>query len=177
MAVRRRRAVAAAADRRWPPWLPVSPDSWQQQTPRAAAAVFPETLSSSPQLIHQITTTSQHNKHTQDVTYGVFGLGNKQYEHFNAVGKRVERAMDALGAKALVRRGDGDDDECIDDDFDKWSAELLASLEAATSLVGAASAAPESAIPEVAPEYPVEIHSGAPPPLSLSLSLEAFVIL
>lgn len=57
---------------------------------------------------------------TQDVAFGVFGLGNKQYEHFNAVGKRMEKVMTALGAAPVVRRGDGDDDECIDDDFEKW---------------------------------------------------------
>ncbi|KIZ02441.1 NADPH-cytochrome P450 reductase [Monoraphidium neglectum] len=96
----------------------------------------------------------------EEVAYGVFGLGNKQYEHFNAVGKRMEKAMNTLGASAVVRRGDGDDDECIDDDFDKWSAELFAALEASSHLVGAASAAGVEAVPEVAPEYEVEILEG-----------------
>jgi NADPH-ferrihemoprotein reductase len=98
--------------------------------------------------------------HLQEVAYGVFGLGNKQYEHFNAVGKRMEKAMNTLGASSVVRRGDGDDDECIDDDFDKWSAELFAALEASSHLVGAASAAGVEAVPEVAPEYEVEILAG-----------------
>lgn len=45
--------------------------------------------------------------------YGVFGLGNKQYEHFNAVGKRMMKNMDVLGGSAVCARGDGDDDDNI----------------------------------------------------------------
>jgi NADPH-ferrihemoprotein reductase len=54
----------------------------------------------------------------------VFGLGNKQYEHFNAMGKKAFTALETLGASPLLRRGDGDDDGCIDDDFDKWTSEF-----------------------------------------------------
>ncbi|KAI8472971.1 MAG: NADPH-cytochrome P450 reductase [Monoraphidium minutum] len=103
--------------------------------------------------------SGEKERFLEGVSYGVFGLGNKQYEHFNAVGKRMEKVMDALGASAVVRRGDGDDDECIDDDFDKWTAELFEALGAATHLVGAATAA-EDALPEVAAEYEVELLEG-----------------
>ncbi len=65
----------------------------------------------------------------QGVSFGVFGLGNKQYEHFCAVGKRVHKALANLGANALVRRGDGDDDEDIEADFESWRTELYASLD------------------------------------------------
>ena len=65
----------------------------------------------------------------------MFGLGNKQYEHFCAVGKRVHKALGALGAKALVRRGDGDDDEDIEADFESWRTELYASLDKSDVLV------------------------------------------
>jgi NADPH-ferrihemoprotein reductase len=90
----------------------------------------------------------------------VFGLGNKQYEHFNAVGKRMEKAMGALGAKQIVRRGDGDDDACIDDDFDAWCAELYAAVENSGLLGGAGGggAAAEGAAPA---EYQAEILEGA----------------
>ena len=63
------------------------------------------------------------------MSFGVFGLGNKQYEHFCAVGKRVHKALCALGGNALVRRGDGDDDEDIEADFDSWRAELYDALD------------------------------------------------
>lgn len=65
----------------------------------------------------------------ESVTYGVFGLGNKQYEHFNAVGRKTDKALKALGAKQVVRRGDGDDDGCIEDDFAQWREELWPALD------------------------------------------------
>ena len=65
----------------------------------------------------------------QDVSYAVFGLGNKQYEHFAAVGKRLHKALAALGAVAVCPRGDGDDDDDIDADFDAWQADLLTALD------------------------------------------------
>jgi sulfite reductase alpha subunit-like flavoprotein len=65
----------------------------------------------------------------QGLSFGVFGLGNKQYEHFCAVGKRVHKALANLGAHPLVRRGDGDDDEDIEADFESWRTELYATLD------------------------------------------------
>ena len=35
----------------------------------------------------------------------VFGLGNRQYEHFNSAGKGVNRALKALGAKIILPIG------------------------------------------------------------------------
>ena len=59
----------------------------------------------------------------------MFGLGNKQYEHFCAVGKRVQSAMESLGATPVVERGDGDDDEDIEADFETWKGKLVAALD------------------------------------------------
>ena len=70
----------------------------------------------------------------QDVTFAIFGLGNKQYEHFCAVGKRVYDAMTTLGATAVVERGEGDDDEDIDADFDSWKEKLLVALDTNSAL-------------------------------------------
>jgi len=70
-----------------------------------------------------------HTHTTQGITFAVFGLGNKQYEHFNAIGKKTFSALQALGAQPLLHRGDGDDDGCIDDDFDKWSSEFAVALQ------------------------------------------------
>jgi NADPH-ferrihemoprotein reductase len=72
-----------------------------------------------------------------NLKYGVFGLGNKQYEHFAKAGKIVHKALAAAGATAIVRRGDGDDDEDIDADFDNWCVDLFAALDASPELVTA----------------------------------------
>lgn len=91
----------------------------------------------------------------QGLNFGVFGLGNKQYEHFNAVGKRVHKALAALGAAPLLACGLGDDDECIDDDFDAWCNNLLAALDAKPQLLGLASGGGEGE--QQMPAWDVEV--------------------
>jgi len=59
----------------------------------------------------------------EGVTYAVFGLGNRQYEHFCSMGKKVFTCMDEMGAKALLPLGLGDDDDDIDRDFDQWTTQ------------------------------------------------------
>ena len=107
-----------------------------------------------------------------EVSFGVFGLGNKQYEHFCAVGKRVHRAMTSLGATPVVRRGDGDDDDDIEGDFDGWKSELLAALagspllgfkeEEAAAGVPSAPATPSAAAAASAPASIIPSASSVP---------------
>jgi len=52
--------------------------------------------------------------------YAVFGLGNSTYEHFNEMGKIVDKKLAEMGGKRVHPLGLGDDDINIEDDFVQW---------------------------------------------------------
>ncbi|XP_051963071.1 NADPH--cytochrome P450 reductase-like [Xyrauchen texanus] len=54
------------------------------------------------------------------VKYTVFALGNKTYEHYNAMGKYVDKRLAELGAQRIFDLGMGDDDANLEDDFVSW---------------------------------------------------------
>jgi len=54
------------------------------------------------------------------VNFSIFGLGNKTYEHFNAMGKYFDKRLEELGATRVVEAGVGDDDANMEEDFLTW---------------------------------------------------------
>uniref|UniRef100_A0A672PJA2 NADPH--cytochrome P450 reductase n=1 Tax=Sinocyclocheilus grahami TaxID=75366 RepID=A0A672PJA2_SINGR len=54
------------------------------------------------------------------VKYTVFSLGNKTYEHYNAMGKYVDKRLAELGAQRIFDLGMGDDDGNLEEDFVSW---------------------------------------------------------
>ena len=49
-----------------------------------------------------------------DLEYAVFGLGNKQYEHYNNMSKFVDLSLSKCGAQRIVGLGLGDDDDDLE---------------------------------------------------------------
>ncbi|CAM9786407.1 unnamed protein product [Chrysoparadoxa australica] len=60
--------------------------------------------------------------------FTVFGLGNKQYEHYNRMGTLTDKELTRLGATHMFEYGEGDDDANLEDDFDEWKDRLWAAL-------------------------------------------------
>lgn len=57
--------------------------------------------------------------------YAVFGLGNSQYEHFNAMGKLTDAGLAAAGGQRIVALGAGDDDKDLEGDFEQWREQVI----------------------------------------------------
>eukprot|EP00656_Telonema_subtile_P005559 TRINITY_DN12521_c0_g1_i1.p1 TRINITY_DN12521_c0_g1~~TRINITY_DN12521_c0_g1_i1.p1 ORF type:complete len:622 (-),score=223.27 TRINITY_DN12521_c0_g1_i1:70-1935(-) len=52
--------------------------------------------------------------------FSVFGLGNKQYEEYNSMGRFFNTRLEELGATRIGEYGEGDDDGDIEADYDSW---------------------------------------------------------
>uniref|UniRef100_A0A1D1XMN8 NADPH--cytochrome P450 reductase n=1 Tax=Anthurium amnicola TaxID=1678845 RepID=A0A1D1XMN8_9ARAE len=63
-------------------------------------------------------------KPLSSLRYVIFALGNKTYEHFNAVGRMVDKKLTEFGATIIGERGEGDDDGSLEEDFLGWKEDM-----------------------------------------------------
>lgn len=60
--------------------------------------------------------------------YFSFGLGNKTYQHFNAIGKRLHKRIEMLGGIPITPLGAGDDDKSMEEDFLEWKETFMVDI-------------------------------------------------
>jgi len=63
-----------------------------------------------------------------NLKYVIFGLGNRTYEHYNAVARNLDARLEALGAKRIGERGEGDDDKSMEEDYLAWKDGMFEAL-------------------------------------------------
>ncbi|KAF9236519.1 hypothetical protein BU15DRAFT_49954 [Melanogaster broomeanus] len=56
----------------------------------------------------------------EGLKYVVFALGNRTYEHYNAIGRSVDAELTKMGAIRIGERGEGDDDKSMEEDYLEW---------------------------------------------------------
>ncbi|KDQ62204.1 hypothetical protein JAAARDRAFT_122032 [Jaapia argillacea MUCL 33604] len=56
----------------------------------------------------------------EGLKYVVFGLGNRTYEHYNAIARIVDQELTEMGAVRIGERGEGDDDRSMEEDYLAW---------------------------------------------------------
>ncbi|KAJ3299758.1 NADPH-cytochrome P450 reductase [Borealophlyctis nickersoniae] len=64
----------------------------------------------------------------QALQYIIFGLGNKTYEHYNAIVRRMDRRLRRLGADRVGDAGEGDDDASLEEDFLAWKPKIFPAI-------------------------------------------------
>lgn len=64
----------------------------------------------------------------KNMSYLIFGLGNKTYEYYNSTARRVDKKLKMWGGQRLGDRGEGDDDGRLEDDFLKWKPKAFETL-------------------------------------------------
>ena len=100
----------------------------------------------------------------------VFGLGNRQYEHYNAMGNFFDQAFENLGGTRIMSIGHGDDDDDLEGDFESWKDRLWVELKekyCKGSVLLTKTSDDEFKLPEC--EYAIEYHNSKTKPKDIPL--------
>jgi len=105
----------------------------------------------------------------KDVDYAVFGLGNKQYEHYNNMSRFMDAALGKCGATRVADLGLGDDDDDLEGDFENWKDNVFWPMLTAKYMKDAKLAKPENMTALPSCPYVVEYVKNGNEPMSLDL--------
>lgn len=96
-----------------------------------------------------------------NLKYVVFGLGNRTYEHYNAVSRQLDERLTSLGAKRIGERGEGDDDKSMEEDYLAWKDGMLQALASELGLEeGAGGDVQDFDVKEVADHEAAKVYQG-----------------
>lgn len=71
---------------------------------------------------------NQEQLDLSNLEYSVFGLGNSQYTHYQAMSRFFDKKLKSLGANQVFQRGEGDVDINLEEAFEDWKSNLLSYL-------------------------------------------------
>lgn len=107
----------------------------------------------------------------ENLNYVIFGLGNKTYEHFNEVARRIDARLSELGAHRIGERGEGDDDKALEEDYLGWKDDMWEAFAKRLELEeGGSGDIADFAVTEVSDVAPEKIYHGELSPRALHAS-------
>lgn len=80
------------------------------------------------QSLHEYFSNADSDSEFSGLSYAIFGLGNKTYEHYNAIGKFLDKKLEQLGAKRVFELGLADDDGNLEEDFLRWREQFFPTI-------------------------------------------------
>ncbi|KAG8904602.1 NADPH-cytochrome P450 reductase [Tulasnella sp. 403] len=86
----------------------------------------------------------------EGLKYVIFGLGNRTYEHYNAIARNLDQKLTDMGAVRIGERGEGDDDKSMEEDYLEWKDGMWNALSAALEVEeGAGAESPDFVVNEL----------------------------
>lgn len=93
--------------------------------------------------------------------YVMFGLGNRTYEHYNEIARKVDEVLTKAGAKRIGERGEGDDDKSMEEDYLEWKDGMWAAFSEIMGVEeGAGADSPDFVVKELDTHPPEKVYLG-----------------
>lgn len=97
----------------------------------------------------------------EGLKYVVFGLGNRTYEHYNAIARQVDAELTKMGAVRIGERGEGDDDKSMEEDYLEWKDNFWPAFAEALGVEeGQGGDTPDFAVTELESHPPEKVYLG-----------------
>ncbi|KAG8986550.1 NADPH-cytochrome P450 reductase [Tulasnella sp. 427] len=93
--------------------------------------------------------------------YVIFGLGNKTYEHYNAIARILDDHLSKMGAVRIGERGEGDDDKSMEEDYLAWKDGMWSAFSQALGVEeGAGAESPDFVVNEMSAIDQAKVYLG-----------------